>query len=127
MSLEGDKVVMILIVRSDFKMSKGQIASKVADVTQYIIEECIQRKYIPYTTWKKFHASQKIILKINSLREFYELHLKLIELSSELSFPIKLVKVDQKIKSTENIPIVLAFGPIKRNRVEHLVANLKLL
>ena len=59
MSLEGDKVVMILIVRSDFKMSKGQIASKVADVTQYIIEECIQRKYIPYTTWKKFHASQK--------------------------------------------------------------------
>ena len=70
---------------------------------------------------------KKIILKINSLREFYELHLKLIELSSELSFPIKLVKVDQKIKSTENIPIVLAFGPIKRNRVEHLVANLKLL
>ena len=127
MSLEGDKVVMILIVRSDFKMSKGQIASKVADVTQYIIEECIQRKYIPYTTWKKFHASQKIILKINSLREFYELHLKLIELSSELSFPIKLVKVEQKIKSAENIPIVLAFGPIKTNRVEHLVANLKLL
>ena len=129
MSLQGDKVVMIFLVRIDIKMSKGQIAGRVADVTQYIIEECIQRKYITYTTWKKFHASQKIVLKVNSLREFYELHSKLIELSHELSFPIKIVKGDHKIKIkiVENIPTVLAFGPIKRNKVEHLVADLKLL
>jgi peptidyl-tRNA hydrolase len=129
MSLQGDKVVMIFLVRIDIKMSKGQIAGRVADVTQYVIEECIQRKYITYTTWKKFHASQKIVLKVGSLREFYELHSKLIELSHELSFPIKIVKGDNKIKIkiVENIPTVLAFGPIKRNKVEHLVADLKLL
>ena len=46
MSLEGDKVVMIFLVRTNIKMSKGQIAGRVADVTQYVIEECIQRKYI---------------------------------------------------------------------------------
>ncbi|MGD9673066.1 MAG: aminoacyl-tRNA hydrolase [Candidatus Nitrosocosmicus sp.] len=127
MSLEADKVVMIFIVRSDTKMSKGQIASKVADVTQYIIEECILRKYITYVTWKKFHGSQKIILKLNSQREFYELHSKLLELSHEQSFPIKIVKDDQKIKIVENIPIVLAFGPIRRSKVDHVVAHLKLL
>lgn len=127
MNLEGNKVVMIFLVRSDIKMSKGQIAGKVADVTQYVIEECIQRKYITYTTWKKFHGSQKIVLKVNSEREFYELHSKLIELSHELSFPIKIVKDDQKIKIAENMPTVLAFGPIKRNKVEHIVADLKLL
>lgn len=127
MSLGGDKVVMIFLVRSDIKMSKGQIADRVADVTQYIIEECIQRKYITYTTWKKFHGSQKIVLKVNSQREFYELHSKLMELSREQSFPIKIVKDDQKIKIAENIPTVLAFGPIKRNKVEHIVADLKLL
>ena len=66
MSLEGDKVVMIFLVRTDIKMSKGQIAGRVADVTQYVIEECIQRKDITYTTWKKFHGSQKIILKVGS-------------------------------------------------------------
>jgi hypothetical protein len=55
------------------------------------------------------------------------LHSKLIELSHELSFPIKIVKGYQKIKIVENIPTVLAFGPIKRNKVEHLVADLKLL
>lgn len=66
MSIEGDKIAMFFLVRSDIKMSKGQIASRVADVTQYVIEECIQRKYITYTTWKKFHASQKIVLKVNS-------------------------------------------------------------
>lgn len=58
MSLEGDKVVMIFVVRSNLKMSKGQIAGRVVDVTQYVIEECILRKYITYTTWKKFHGSQ---------------------------------------------------------------------
>ena len=127
MSLEGDKIAMFFLVRSDIKMSKGQIASRVADVTQYVIEECIQRKYITYTTWKKFHASQKIVLKVNSMREFYELHSKLIDLSRVLSFPIKIVKEDQKIRVAENVPTVLAFGPIKRNQVEHIVADLKLL
>lgn len=127
MSLEGDKVVMIFVVRSDTKMSKGQIAGRVADVTQYIIEECILRKYITYTTWKKFHGSRKIVLKVNSQREFYELHSKLLELSHEQSFPIKIVKDDQKIKIGDNTPIVLAFGPINRSKVEHIVAHLKLL
>ncbi|MDQ4073386.1 MAG: peptidyl-tRNA hydrolase [Thermoproteota archaeon] len=127
MSLEGDKVVMILLVRSDLKMSKGQIAGRVADATQYVIEECIQGKYITYTTWKKFHASQKIVLKVSSLREFYELHSKLIELSRELSFPIKIVKEDQKTKVVGNNPTVLAFGPVKRNKVEHIVRDSKLL
>ena len=126
MRLEGDKVVMIFLVRSDIKMSKGQIAGRVADATQHVIEECIQRKYITYTTWKKFHASQKIVLKVSSLREFYELHSKLIELSRELSFPIKIVKDDQKIKIAENVPTVLVFGPVKRNKVEHIISALKL-
>lgn len=127
MNLEDNKVVMIFLVRSDMKMSKGQIAGRVADVTQHIIEECIQRKYITYITWKKYHDSQKIILKVNSQKEFYELHSKLIELSHEQSFPIKIVKDDQKIKIAKNMPTVLAFGPIKRNKVGHLVADLKLL
>ncbi len=108
-------------------MSKGRIAGKVADVTQYIIEECIERKYITYTTWKKFHDSQKIVLRVNSEREFYDLRSKLIELSHEIGFPIKIVKEDQKIKIAESTPTVLAFGPINRNTVEHIVADLKLL
>ena len=127
MSIEGDKIAMFFLVRSDIKMSKGQIASRVADVTQYVIEECIQRKYITYTTWKKFHASQKIVLKVNSMRQFYELHSKLMDLSRVLSFPIKIVKEDQKIRIAENVPTVLAFGPIKRNQVEYIIADLKLL
>lgn len=37
MSLDGDKVMLIFLVRTDIKMSKGQIAGRVADVTQYVI------------------------------------------------------------------------------------------
>ncbi|HET6590698.1 MAG TPA: aminoacyl-tRNA hydrolase [Candidatus Nitrosocosmicus sp.] len=127
MSLEGDKVMVIYFVRSDLKMSKGQIAGKVADVTQFVIEECIQRKYITYITWKKFHSSQKIVLKVNSHKEFDDLHSKLVDLSRELRFPIKIVKDDQKIKTIESTPTVLAFGPVRRNSVEHIVSDLKLL
>lgn len=61
------------------------------------------------------------------MREFYELHSKLMDLSRVLSFPIKIVKDDQKIRIADNIPTALAFGPIKRNQVEHIVADLKLL
>lgn len=127
MSLEGNKVTMIFLIQTDIKMTKVQLAGRVADVTQYIIEECIQRKYLTYTIWKKLYAFQKIVLKVSSLREFHELHSKLIELSHELSFPIKIVKDGQKLKIAKNIPTVLAFGPIKRNKVEHVVADLKLL
>lgn len=84
-------------------------------------------KYVTYTTWKKFHDSQKIVLRVNSERDFYELHSKLIELSHEPGFPIKIVKEDQKMRIAENVPTVLAFGLIKRNKVEHVVADLKLL
>lgn len=126
-SLESNKVVIIYVVRSDLKMSKGQIAGKVADVTQFVIEDCIKRKYITYTTWKKFHASQKIVLKVNSHKEFHDLYSKLVDLSRKLSFPIKIVMDDNIIKTIESTPIVLAFGPIRRNTVEHLVDNLKLL
>jgi peptidyl-tRNA hydrolase len=38
-----------------------------------------------------------------------------------------LLREDQKIKIDENKPTVLAFGPIKRNKVEPVVADLKLL
>ena len=117
---------MIYVVRSDL-MSKGQIAGKVADVTQFVIEECLHSKYIPYTTWKKFHASQKIVLKVNSNKEFNDLYSKLVDLSRELGFPIKIVKDDRKIKTIESTLMALAFGPMRRNLVDHLVADLKLL
>ena len=47
---------------------------------------------------EEIHDSQKIVLRVNSEKEFRELHSKLIELSHELSFPIKIVKDDQKTK-----------------------------
>ena len=50
-----------------------------------------------------------------------------MESSRELGFPIKIVKDNQKIKIAEDVPTVLAFGPVTRNKVEHIVSHLKLL
>jgi peptidyl-tRNA hydrolase len=122
-----NKIVMIFLVRNDIKMSKGKIAGQIGDATQYIIEECIQRKYLTYITWKRFYNSQKIVLKVNSEKEFYELHSKLVDLSHKLHFPVKIVKNKQETQIPENIPIVVGFGPIKRNIVDYIIGNLKLL
>ena len=122
-----NKIVMVFLVRNDVKMSKGRIASQVGHATQYLVEEGIQSKYITYTTWRKFHNSEKIVLKVNSEKELYKLHAKLIELSKKSHIPIKIVKDPEKTEVDENAPTVIGFGPINRNEVSDVINDLKLL
>jgi PTH2 family peptidyl-tRNA hydrolase len=122
-----NKVVMVFLVRNDIKMGKGKVAVHVGHATQYIIEECIQRKHVTYTTWRKFHNSQKMVLKVNSKKEFDELHSKLVDLAHELHFPVKIVKDEQEPQRIENMPIVVGFGPVRRNEVDYIIGDLKLL
>ena len=122
-----NKIVMVFLVRNDIKMGKGKIAVHVGHATQYIIEECIQRKYVTYTTWKKFYNSQKMVLKVNSEKELDELHSKLVGLARKLHFPVKIVKDEQEPQRVENMPIVVGFGPIRRNDVDNVIGDLKLL
>ena|SRR5919112_4298599 len=122
-----NKVVMVFLVRNDIKMGKGKIAVHVGHATQHIIEECIQRKHVTYTTWKRFHNSQKMVLKVNSGKDLDEMHSKLVELSHRLRFPVKIVKDDQATQWGENITIVVGFGPIRRDDVDCVIGGLRLL
>src|SRR5919112_4511451 len=98
-----NKIVMVFLVRNDIKMGKGRIAVHVGHATQYIIEECIQRKHVTYITWKRFHNSQKMVLKVNSGKDLDKLHSKLVELSRKLHFPVKIVKDDQATQRSEKM------------------------
>ena len=122
-----NKIVMVFLVRNDIKMDKGKIAVHVGHATQYIIEECIQRKHVTYTTWKRFHNSQKMVLKVNSGKDLDELHSKLVNLAHNLHFPVKIVKDDQATQRSDNMTIVVGFGPIRRNEVDCVIGGLKLL
>jgi peptidyl-tRNA hydrolase, PTH2 family len=122
-----NKIVMVFLVRNDIKMGKGKIAVHVGHATQYIIEECIQRKHVTYTTWKRFHNSQKMVLKVNSGKELDGLHSKLVDLAHKLHFPVKIVKDDQATQRSDNMTIVVGFGPIRRNEVDWVIGGLKLL
>jgi peptidyl-tRNA hydrolase len=123
-----NKIVLVFLVRNDIRLSKGKIAGYVGHATQYIVEDCIQRKYVSYVTWKKFHNSKKIVLKVNSEKEFNDLHSKLLDLSHKLHFPVKVVKFEIETSMMhEGMPIVVGFGPIKRNEVDGIIGNLKLL
>jgi peptidyl-tRNA hydrolase, PTH2 family len=122
-----NKIVMVFLVRNDIKMGKGKIAVHVGHATQYIIEECIQRKHVAYTTWKRFHNSQKMVLKVNSGKDLDELHSKLVDLAHKLHFPVKIVKDDQATQRSDNMTIVVGFGPIRRNEVDYVIGGLKLL
>ena len=122
-----NKIVMVFLVRNDIKMGKGKIAVHVGHATQYIIEECIQRKNVTYTTWKRFHNSQKMVLKVNSEKELNELHSKLVGLAHNLHFPVKIVKDDQETQRSEKMTIVVGFGPVRRDEVDYVIGGLKLL
>ena len=122
-----NKIVMVFLVRNDIKMGKGRIAVHVGHATQYIIEECIQRKYVTYTTWKRFHNSQKMVLKVNSGKDFDELHSKLVDLAHKLHFPVKIVKDDQATQRSDNMNIVVGFGPVRRDEVDYVIGGLKLM
>jgi PTH2 family peptidyl-tRNA hydrolase len=124
---QDNKIVMVFLVRNDIKMGKGKTAVHVGHATQYIIEDCIQRKHVTYTTWKRFHNSQKMVLKVNSGKELDELHSKLVDLAHKLHFPVKIVKDDQATQRSENITIVVGFGPVKRDEVDYVIGGLKLL
>ena len=122
-----NKIVMVFLVRNDIKMGKGKMAVHVGHATQYIIEECIQRKYVTYTTWKRFHNSQKMVLKVNSGKDLDELHSKLVDLTHKLHFPVKIVKDDQETQRSEKMTIVVGFGPVRRDEVDYVIGGLKLL
>jgi len=122
-----NKIVMVFLVRNDIKMGKGRIAVHVGHATQYIIEECIQRKHVIYTTWKRFHNSQKMVLKVNSGKDLDELHSKLVDLAHNLHFPVKIVKDDQATQRSDNMTIVVGFGPVRRDEVDYVIGGLKLL
>ena len=122
-----NKIVMVFLVRNDIKMGKGRIAVHVGHATQYIIEECIQRKHVTYTTWKRFHNSQKMVLKVNSGKDLDKLHSKLVELSRKLHFPVKIVKDDLATQRSDNLIIVVGFGPVRRDEVDYVIGGLKLM
>lgn len=122
-----NKIVMVFLVRNDIKMGKGRIAVHVGHATQYIIEECIQRKHVTYTTWKRFHNSQKMVLKVNSGKDLDELHSKLVDLAHKLHFPVKIVKDDQATQRSDNMIIVVGFGPVRRDEVDYVIGGLKLM
>jgi PTH2 family peptidyl-tRNA hydrolase len=122
-----NKIVMVFLVRNDIKMGKGKTAVHVGHATQYIIEDCIQRKHVTYRTWKIFHNSQKMVLKVNSGKDLDELHSKLVDLAHKLHFPVKIVKDDQSTQRSDNMAIVVGFGPVKRDEVDCVIGGLKLL
>jgi PTH2 family peptidyl-tRNA hydrolase len=122
-----NKIVMVFLVRNDIKMGKGRIAVHVGHATQYIIEECIQRKHVTYTTWKRFHNSKKMVLKVNSGKDLDELHSKLVDLTRKLHFPVKIVKDDQATQRSDKMTIVVGFGPVRRDEVDYVIGGLKLL
>jgi PTH2 family peptidyl-tRNA hydrolase len=122
-----NKIVMVFLVRNDIKMGKGRIAVHVGHATQYIIEECIQRKHVTYTTWKRFHNSKKMVLKVNSGKDIDELHSKLVDFTRKLHFTVKSVIDDQATQRSDKMTIVVGFGPVRRDEVDYVIGGLKLL
>jgi peptidyl-tRNA hydrolase len=68
-----------------------------------------------------------MVLKVNSGKDLDELHSKLVDLAHKLHFPVKIVKDDQATQRSDNMNIVVGFGPVRRDEVDYVIGGLKLL
>ena len=115
------KYKLVIIVRRDLKMSRGQICSDAIRAT--IMSMDISNSNI-VDTWRK-HGMRKIILQTNSLKDFTELHKKLSKKHIDSIF----------VYNNNLMPIVnqrgnvttMAIEIIDEKRIDNLIKDFKLL
>ncbi|CXI49381.1 peptidyl-tRNA hydrolase 2, putative [Plasmodium berghei] len=125
---------MVFCVRTDIKMNKGKIASQCCHACLDVYEKILKRNrklkanehsknvLTYYDIWKK-NGQKKIVLKISSLEEMYE-----IEKKAKMDGLITSIIVDAGRTQIEpNTETVIAIEPVPDEIVNKITGQLKLL
>ncbi|SCM01805.1 peptidyl-tRNA hydrolase 2, putative [Plasmodium chabaudi chabaudi] len=130
----GSDCKMVFCVRTDIKMNKGKIASQCCHACLGVYEKILKRNtklkanensknvLTYYDIWKKT-GQKKIVLKISSLEEMYE-----IEKKAQMDGLITSIIVDAGRTQIEpNTETVIAIEPVPDEIVNKITGQLKLL
>lgn len=113
---------MVLVVRTDLKLTKGKIASQCAHAAVMAFKNTLDNKPSLADIWFKL-GQPKIVLKVEKLEDLEKLNEKAIR-SRIVSV---LVHDAGRTQISAGTVTVLALGPDKEENIDKLVKELKLL
>lgn len=113
---------LILVVRSDLKLSKGKIAAQCSHASILCYEKSTSKQSDTLKRWLLL-GQAKIVLKVDGLDELLALHKNAVE----QNIVAELVKDAGHTQVTAGTITVLGLGPDYEDRLDLLVKHLKLL
>lgn len=113
---------MVLVVRSDLKLTKGKLASQVAHAAVICFNKSLENNSSLASKWFKV-GQPKIVLKVDSLESLENLH----KLARESGVTSALVLDAGKTQIAPGTATCLGLGPDYDEKLDALVKDLKLL
>ena len=111
-----------IIVRTDLKLSKGKLCGQVAHAAVCAADETRKRKQ---EWWKKWFSEgqRKVIVKVNSLDELYELKNK----AEELQLPVAVIEDRGLTEIPPGTVTCIGVGPAPTMLIDKVTGKLPLL
>lgn len=114
---------MIFCVRNDLKMGKGKIAAQVGHAVLGLYKQNLKEKRVNLLEKWEETGQAKIVVKINSETEMYNLVMK----AQQMNIPTHIVHDAGKTQIASGSTTVLAIGPDFKNRLNQVTGHLKLM
>ncbi len=108
-----------IIIRADLKLSRGKAAVQAAHASLLSYEHAPPRDR---ARWKA-QGQKKVVLRVNSLKELYELK----EMADKLSLPSAIVEDAGLTEVPPGTVTALGIGPASADKIDTITKDLKLL
>jgi PTH2 family peptidyl-tRNA hydrolase len=113
---------MVIVTRSDLKLSPGKLAAQVAHAAVACALDTKKNNSKWFRCWQK-EGAKKAILKVNSEKDFYPLKKK----AEELKIIAYIISDAGHTEIPEGTKTVLGIGPAPKNIIDQVTGDLPLL
>lgn len=109
----------VIVVRKDLKLDKGKLAVQVAHAS---LESYNRADKMIRKKWEA-EGSKKVVAKVETLRDMFNLHTQ----AKELGLPCSLIRDAGKTSIPPGTVTALGIGPCREEEVDKVTGKLKIL
>jgi PTH2 family peptidyl-tRNA hydrolase len=120
-SVSGE-VKMVIIVRTDLKMSKGKLVSQACHAAIETYEMARRKNPALCSRWRQ-QGGKKVVLKVSSLTELEQLKIA----AERVGLPCAMIVDKGLTELPPNTPTALGIGPAPSAKLDQITGHLKLL
>jgi len=111
-----------IVIRAELKMSKGKVAAQAAHASVEAVLRLLKKDKKLVQKWRD-EGMKKVVLKVNSLNELFELKRQ----GEELGLECAIIKDAGRTELPAGTITALGIGPGKEDEVDSLTGKLKML